>query len=62
MVAFIESDDFLDQLGNLNVTEPSRGEIRHYHIHLKESEKGLNWVLKGGATIGLEDIRDLPTT
>lgn len=61
MVAFIEREDFLQQLGNLNITEPEPGVIRHYHIHLKEAGGGLTWVLKGGATIDLSEVRHFAT-
>lgn len=60
MVAFINRDDFLKQLGNLNVTEIETGVIRHYHIHFKETGSGLTWVLKAGATIELNEVNHLP--
>lgn len=57
MVAFIDRDSFMKQIGNLNVTETEAGEVRHYHIQLKEAEQGLLWVLKGRATLLLHEVR-----
>jgi len=58
MVVFISSNDFLNQIGNLNTTDFKSGGIRHYHIFLKEVGPGLAvWILKGGLQIELGDVR-----
>jgi len=64
MVVFINSNDFLNQIGNLNTTDSKSGGIRHYHIFLKEGDSGsVIWVLKGGVQIQLTDVHKLtPTT
>ena len=59
VVAFIGRDEFLKQLGNLNITEVEPGIIRHYHIHLKEAGNSMIWILKRGATIELSKVRQL---
>jgi len=60
MVVFINSNDFLNQLKNLNTTDFKSGGIRHYHIFLKEVDSGSAvWVLKGGLQIELTNIRPL---
>lgn len=57
MVVFINSNDFLNQLRNLNTTDFKSGGIRHYHIFLKEIDSGSAvWILKGGLQIELTDI------
>lgn len=37
MVVLIGYDEFLEQVGNLNVTYTRPGVVRHYHIHFKEA-------------------------
>ena len=58
MVVTIDRYKFLEQIDNLNVTYSEPGIIRHYHMHFRESGKGVLWVLKGGATIEL-DVKHL---
>lgn len=53
MMVFIDSEHFLRQLDNLNVTESEPGVVRHYHVFFRQKGKNLLWVLKGGATIKL---------
>ena len=58
MVVFIDSGDFLKQLGNLNTTNLEGGGIRHYHVHFKELDSGsIVWLLKGGLQVELSDVR-----
>jgi len=60
MIVFIDSNDFLNQINNLNTTDFRSGGIRHYHIFLKEVDSGsIAWILKGGVQIELNDIHIL---
>lgn len=57
MVVFISSNDFLNQVNNLNTTDLKSGAIRHYHIFLKEVDSGsIVWILKGGLQIEMSDV------
>ena len=60
MVVFIDTNQFLSQISNLNTTDITSGRIRHYHIFLKELNSGsVVWLLKGGLQIEMSDVYPL---